>query len=518
MEKLVSTKTMEAIDSKAQKEWAIPPLILMEQAGVRAWRAFIAKDPQQWENCKVTFIAGGGNNGGDALVMAREALFTNFKDITIILLGSRLSEASVIQRKIVENLGMKVVELEQNGAIGEEARKIIGESDLLVDGIVGSGLKGPLRGVIEELVELINGQKERGCHILSIDIPSGCGDPFSATGARIMANTTITMGLHKVCAYHPALREGWGTIIKVNPSFPPQLLEEAPSEASLSLVENLTLEPLEEGVYKNRRGHLALFAGSTTYPGAAKLVAKGAFNSRVGLVTLFCSDAVKPLVSSEESSLILRESQISSDALKGRYNAIVAGPGWSEGRGEQLLEILRSGLPTLLDAEAIALYATLIAQEKIGKTKHGDLILTPHPGELKRFLESLYMPLLAQESDLSSSSDAFLDALKRIAQLFEITLVYKSSVVWIVDHTQPPVVVEGRNNALGVAGSGDVLSGIIGSLLAQGLPPFEAAHKGVLIHQKGGVEGRLKHGYFDSDTLVAEVGLVCREAERRGAK
>jgi NAD(P)H-hydrate repair Nnr-like enzyme with NAD(P)H-hydrate dehydratase domain len=128
------------------------------------------------------------------------------------------------------------------------------------------------------------------------------------------------------------------------------------------------------------------------------------------------------------------------------------------------------------------------------------------------------MPLLAQESDLSSSSDAFLDALKRIAQLFEITLVYKSSVVWIVDHTQPPVVVEGRNNALGVAGSGDVLSGIIGSLLAQGLPPFEAAHKGVLIHQKGGLEGRLKHGYFDSDTLVAEVGLVCREAERRGVK
>ncbi len=513
MEKLVSTSTMESIDKQAQQEWAIPNLILMEQAGIRAWRTFIGNHPGRWENSKITFIAGGGNNGGDALVMAREAFFDNFKEITVLLLGSRISKASVIQREIVKNLGMKIVEVEENGAIAGDAKEVIEASELIIDGIVGTGLKGPLRGVIEELVDLINIQKERGCHLLAIDIPSGCGDQFSASGKRIEVNTTVTMGLHKVCAYHPALREGWGTIIRVNPSFPPQLLEEAPGEAHLSFVSELSLEPLEEGIYKNRRGHLALFAGSTTYPGAAKLAAKGAFNSRVGLVTLFCSDAVKPLVSSEGSSLILRESKISGEALKGRYNAVVAGPGWSEGRGEYLYEILKSGLPTLLDAEAIALYATLIGEEKIDKTDHGPLVLTPHPGELRRFLESLYMPLLAQESDLSASTESFLDALKRIAQLFEITLVYKSSLVWIVDHSQPPVVVEGRNSSLGVAGSGDLLSGIIGSLLAQGLSPFEAAHKGVLIHQKAGLEGRLKYGYYDSDTIATEVGLVCRQAE-----
>ncbi|MFA7371519.1 MAG: NAD(P)H-hydrate epimerase [Sphaerochaetaceae bacterium] len=510
MEKLVTTQTMENIDRRAQSEWEIPPLLLMENAGVKGWQAFIASAEKQWYTQSIVFVAGGGNNGGDALVMAREAHLTGFTKIKLILVGSRLSEAALIQRKIVTRLGLPMLESGTN-----EAREELMRASLIIDGIVGTGLRGPLKGEAEELVKFINAQKERGAHILSIDAPSGCSDTFPANAVHVLADTTVTMGLGKSCAYHPYNREGWGEILKVNPSFPLQLLEEAPPEAFLSYPQELTLAKLEESAYKNRRGHLALFAGSTTYPGAAKLAAKGAFNSRCGLVTLFGDSALKPLVAQESSSLILRESPVRFNELKGDYNAIVAGPGWSQGEGKQLLEILSSALPLVLDAAAIDLFATLLATERIGKTEHGPLVLTPHPGELNRLLETLYMPLLAQECGPASSSEEFLGALKKIVHLFEVTLVYKSSLIWIVDPNHPPVVVEGRNNAMGVAGSGDVLSGIIGSLLAQGLPPFEAAHTGVLIHQQAGLAGREKWGYFDSETLVNEVGLVCRRAEER---
>jgi NAD(P)H-hydrate epimerase len=131
-------------------------------------------------------------------------------------------------------------------------------------------------------------------------------------------------------------------------------------------------------------------------------------------------------------------------------------------------------------------------------------------------LEALHMPLLAQETGPSSSPESFIDSLRRVAVALELVIVYKSHVLWIVDGRNGgalPIVVDGMNNALGVAGSGDVLTGVIGSLLAQGYDPLQAAHTGVLIHQEAGLRARSEAGWFDAETLTSHVGIVCRNAE-----
>ena len=522
METLVSTHTMESIDAQAQSEYAIPALVLMEQAGLKGWQAFAyyaRENDVAMEN--VVFVAGGGNNGGDSLVMAREAFFSGLESFTILLVGSRISNSCSVQRNICRKLGFTLVEAENlDGVLSSETSRIISEADVLIDGIAGTGLRGLLSGTTAEIVKLINAQRTGGAFVLAVDIPSGCSDGMSVAGPRVVADVTITMGLRKAAAYHPVCRVGWGAILRVNPSFPPVLLKNSVAAAILSDQDDLKLKRFAEDVYKNTRGHLALFAGSIAFSGAARLSARAAFHSRCGLVTLCCDRDVASVAASETPSIIVeaieQQAVLKGSQLVRAYQAVAAGPGWGDGREEQVLELLQSGLPTVLDADAIEAFAKLVGDHRIGSTAHGPLVLTPHPGELHRMLEALHMPLLAQETGPSGTPESFIDSLKRVALALEIVLVYKSHVVWIIDGRSGgslPIVVDGMNNALGVAGSGDVLTGIIGSLLAQGYDVLEAAHTGVLVHQGAGLLARNESGWFDAETLITHIGNVCRSAE-----
>jgi len=522
METLVSTQTMESIDARAQSEFLMPAILLMEQAGVRAWRAFceFARD-RGIEYSKVLFIAGGGNNGGDALVMAREAFFSGSDRFSILLVGSRVSNSCSVQRNICRKLGFPIFEAENaDGLLSSETVNLIAESDLIIDGIAGTGLRGVLGGTTAEIVKLINARRADGAFILSVDIPSGCSDSMSVSGIRVQADLTVTMGLRKGAAYHPACRSGWGTILRVNPSFPPSLLKNSVAVATLSDLSDLHVARFGEDAYKYKRGHLALLAGSPAYTGAARLTARSAFHSRCGLVSLCCDREVAAIAATESPSVIIQSIEkgklFTASQLAQTFQAIAAGPGWGELREDQVIELMQSGLPMVLDADAIGAFARVVGEHRVQGTAHGPLILTPHPGELHRMLESLHMPLLAQESGPMGTFESFVESLRRVSVALEAVLVHKSHVVWIFDGRVPgnlPIVIDGMNNALGVAGSGDVLTGIIGALLAQGYDAAHAACTGVLIHQEAGARARKENGWFDAETLVSHVGVVCRWAE-----
>ena len=523
METLVSTQTMEGIDSKAQSDYAIPGLILMEQAGTQAWRALIERiASRNWKEQRFLFIAGGGNNGGDALVMAREALFAGLQNSTVLLVGSRISNTCATQRNICRSLGLNLVEAESDGnSLSENTLKLVGEADVIVDGLAGTGLRGMLTGLPAELVKAVNARKVQGAFICSVDVPSGCSDLVSSAAARINADITITMGLRKSACYHPPCRPSWGEVKRINPSFPPKLLKNAPAVALLCGDDDIQLPAVSDQSFKNRRGHLGLFAGSQKYTGAPRLSARAAFHSRSGLVTLYCDKDITSVVAMESPSVIIKslddDSIVSASQLVDRHQALAAGPGWGEGRAEQLLNLLRSGLPMVLDADGIICFAKLISDHRIQVNDHGPLILTPHPGELHQMLELLNMPLLAQETGVGSAPEAFVDSLQRAAVALEVVLVYKSHVVWIVDGRSTgnlPLVVDGMNSSLGVAGSGDVLTGIIGAFLSQGLEALDAAKAGVIVHQKAGRMARDTHSWFDSQELVDAVGNACRTFER----
>jgi ADP-dependent NAD(P)H-hydrate dehydratase / NAD(P)H-hydrate epimerase len=266
---------------------------------------------------------------------------------------------------------------------------------------------------------------------------------------------------------------------------------------------------------------LCMFAGSSKYSGAARLSARAAFHARAGLVTLYCDESIATVAAMESPSVIIHSlaptTTVSAGQLTDAYQAIAAGPGWGQGREELVSTLLRTGLPMVLDADGITCFASLVANNKLQVTDHGPLVLTPHPGELHRMLELLGMPLLAQETGNGSTSEAFTDSLRRVAIALGVVLVYKSHVVWIVDGRSfgnLPVVVDGMNSSLGVAGSGDVLTGIIGAFLAQGMDALDAAKAGVIVHQKAGRIAREAHSWFDSQELVDAVGNACHSFER----
>ena len=264
METLVSTQTMESIDSRAQSDYLIPGVVLMEQAGSKGWGAFNAYAAEAGISfSRVLFVAGGGNNGGDALVMAREAFFSGLDTFSILLAGSRVSNSCSVQRNICRKLGFAMFEAETDeGLLSTDASRLISDADLIVDGIAGTGLRGLLSGTTAEMVKLINARRAQGSITLSVDIPSGCSDSMSVAGVRVQADVTVTMGLRKAAAYHPVTRTGWGTILRVNPSFPPALLRNAVAAATLSGREDMELDRFTEDVYQYKRGNLALLSGS----------------------------------------------------------------------------------------------------------------------------------------------------------------------------------------------------------------------------------------------------------------
>ncbi|MFA7671915.1 MAG: ADP/ATP-dependent (S)-NAD(P)H-hydrate dehydratase, partial [Sphaerochaetaceae bacterium] len=192
------------------------------------------------------------------------------------------------------------------------------------------------------------------------------------------------------------------------------------------------------------------------------------------------------------------------------YQAIAAGPGWSTDRDAQLIQLLKADIPMVLDADGINNLSTLIKEGRVDLSKKRELVITPHPGEFDRLAASLGLQVKTGESSVKE----FIEILKEVANRLNSLLVYKSSVTWIVAPDDKPTVVEGLNNALAVAGSGDVLTGIIGSLLAQGYPLKEAAVNGVLIHKEAAVRAREALGWFDSSSLINYIGLVCREFEK----
>lgn len=497
MKKLELATTMLGIDDQAQTAYGIPALSLMETAGIRIWEQL---KPLVTPGERLTFLVGGGNNGGDALVVARLAYNDGFKNLLCILIGQNISESCSRQRNIVEAYNIAIV------SPGGDLESILDESHWIIDGLCGTGLKGPLRGEQEQLVRLSNKSSAKK---LAIDIPSGLGDEVPCNAIHIKANLTVTMGLGKAAMYHPKTRGACGQIVVANPSFPPQLLEAAPSSLFLCDLEKFTFPALQKADFKNKRGHVALFGGSEQYTGAIRLAARSAFSARVGLVSLFCDEKSYLIAASESPSVMVRhyDPTLPLDT----FDALLAGPGWGKGREAELLLLFASGKPMVLDADGILGYASLLGEGE--RPEHGPLIVTPHLGELQKLCSAYFGP----DSPLAlgnETPDAFYALLRRLAKDLNSTLVVKSSLVHIVDPvTQKIFIVEGLNPSLGVAGSGDVLSGILVALLANDSDLVNVALQGTLAHQMAGLLAHAGQGYYDAQTLIEYVGKAIMEVE-----
>lgn len=499
--KIVSPNVMSQIDSRAISEFGIPGSLLMENAGIKCWayiKDYIEKN--NIENRTLLILAGSGNNGGDSLVIARHAWNSGYKKIKIILSKNTGSEMFNLHRKICANLGIPVLIYRNEDELVKEA---FSESGLIIDGITGTGLHGSLRPPAAGLVQLAN--LSFGIKI-AIDIPSGLGEEFEINYPVFNADITLTIGLPKTLLYFPSLRIFAGNIVVVKIGFPPSLLENPADSGNIFYQDKPILSDISPWFYKGTRGHTAVFAGACGTVGAAVLSASAAGRARSGLVTLFIDSDLYKTAAAHLTSIMVRkiDTDRENPVLKG-CSSILAGPGWgTTGRVQFLEKLFDSNLPGVLDADGlnILLKMDLKFESKPGYLK-GLWVFTPHPGEYARISG------IDKETFLSSP----LAHLKKTAAKYGAVIVLKSHVTFIVDPEGDYTVVDGMNPSLGTGGSGDILSGIIAGLLAQGIDSYNAAVLGVTLHQNIGRSCFKENGWFLAEDLLPYISREIRNME-----
>lgn len=493
--RLVTSSEMASIDRRAQEDYGIPGTILMESAGAAAWdrlrRYFLDDRP-----ATLAFVAGTGNNGGDALVMARYCALDSPHRALVILARATMKGEGALQERIVRSLGLPVAVWEDEP---KQARLFLAQSDWIVDGLAGTGLSGPLRAPMVEIAAAIN---ESGKRVAAVDAPSGVGDGDAPTGG-VRADVTLTMGLPKRALYEPANRGLCGDIYVVPVSFPRQLVEDPSLTGELGAAPDLAglIPPLESTAHKGDRGVVAVFAGSPGTTGAAALAANGALSARAGLVTLFADAGIYPVVAVQLVSVMTRALEAAKGGPAGnaelpelgKFGSAVVGPGWgtAEGRG-RLLAAIAGAVPNgVLDADGITVLSRMTARPDLT-----GWVLTPHPGELAALLG-------VTTSDVMRS---LYDAAFAAAVQTGAVVAAKAATTFVVRPDGRLWVVDGANPLLATAGSGDVLSGVIGALLAGGASPWDAARAGVLLHAEAGRDLAARRGVFHSSELPAAVG------------
>ena len=499
---------MARIDKRSQAEFAFPSMLLMEDAGVKAWAvlrrlAWGGRKPRG----RVVFIAGRGNNGGDAFVMARQAAVEHFQPLTVVLAGGRPEKDSDPGRNLAacETLGLEIIDWPVQMDL---VTTRIAEASWILDGIAGTGIRGTLRPPLADLVQCVNQAPGRKA---ALDVPSGVRDGYTEGSPSVRADLTLTMGLPKLCLYLPRARALCGRIFVVPVGFPPALVDD-PAIAGELLSPRAwkrLAPPIPPDTHKNRRGHLAVFAGARGTTGAAWLCATAAARARVGLVTLFADTESYPVVAPKLTSVMCRPwdppaaRKISArhdaaDWDSSRYSAVLVGPGWglTDEKAAWLDTLLSLPLPGVIDADAITLLGKKAAAKKVDLG--GRWVLTPHPGEFSRLT--------------GASRDAVLDdpvghALAASDRLNAVVVLKGHSTI-IAGPDGRYWILDGGNPALATGGSGDVLAGLIAAGIAGGLPPLEAARFGVSLHAYTGALAARKRGWFLAEDLVPLVSRV----------
>jgi len=502
--KVVSSEAMALIDRRAQDEFAIPSTLLMEDAGAFAWSLLADRvGAGRIRKKTVVFVAGKGNNGGDALVMARRALCQGVRGVSVVLADGRPSSGGTPSKMlaICEAYGIECLEwpVQQEQIVSR-----LSQASWIVDGIAGTGLRGGLRAPLSDLVMAMNASAGKKA---GIDVPSGVSDAYDPAWPAVRCDITLTMGLPKTCLYLPHARTLCGKILVVPVGFPPSLVDDP-----LILGEMLPfkawkrlLRPIPLDTHKGKRGHLAVFAGSPGTTGAAWLSATAAARSRLGLVSLHVGRDVYPILAQKASSVMVKPWDAPHSPDWGAmdlnlYSGVLVGPGWgtAEDREGWLEHLISGNVPGVIDADGITLLSRLAARSRV--RLGGRWVITPHPGEFARISG------VARDEVLREPLRHAVELSVRL----EAVVVLKGHCTVVASPSGQYWIIDGPNPALATGGSGDVLAGIIAAGVAGGLSPLEAALFGVSLHATVGREARRRKGWFLAEDLIPLISTVLR--------
>ena len=485
--RVLNTAQMREADRRTIDEIGVPSIVLMENAGRQVVAALEAKFEQLAE-LRVAVLCGRGNNGGDGFVAAR-TLRQRDTEPGVFVIGSVAEVQGDARRNldILGQIGMTVVEIPDQQA-WELHYTEISDYDVIVDAILGTGIRVPLVGLLQTLVADVNGLDTP---VVSVDVPTGLScDTHEIVGEAIQAALTVTMGAPKIPLVLPPAEAHGGDLVVADVGIPQQVIEalEGPR------LELMTREGVRELVstrqaetHKGDFGHVLVIAGSVGKSGAAALAATGALKSGAGLVTVAtprsCQATVATLAAEymteglEETPNGCVDLPALDQVLEVAVDLIAVGPGL--GRGPSVTAFVhgllaRSGVPLVLDADA------LNACESDDERLHGrdglDVVITPHPGEMARLAGT-------SVEDVQSNR---VEAARTFATGHQVHVVLKGHRTVIACPNGRTFINLTGNPGMATGGTGDVLTGAIAAWFAQLLDAEAACKVAVYLHGLAG--------------------------------
>jgi ADP-dependent NAD(P)H-hydrate dehydratase / NAD(P)H-hydrate epimerase len=478
---LYCTAQVRALDAYAIEELGIPGYTLMKRAGEAALRYLRTRWPMAH---RIVIVCGGGNNGGDGYVLAR---FAQAAGLTVTSL------AAVPPDQLRGDARQACEDLKGSGGqIHTFTPGLLGEGDVIVDALLGTGLHG---GVREDLAHVIREINSAGRPVFALDVPSGLdSDTGVPLGDTVRADCTVTFVGLKTGLFIGDGPEFAGTVFfddleispPASPEFKPGLERIIDSEIQRALPRR------PRASHKGNFGRVLIVGSGSGMPGAVRLSGEACLRVGAGLVTVAVAPENVPAISAGRPELIclqLTDVSVLEEAIE-KAEVIAIGPGlgrthWAR---EALQVVLGSDKPLVVDADALNLIA------EAGTQPRDNWILTPHPGEAGRLLDVATEQIQANR----------LAALERLVERYGGVVVLKGAGTLVGTKERIPALCERGNPGMASAGTGDVLTGAIAGILAQCRDSWLAARVGVLVHAMAG----------DAAARTGERGLLASDVAR----
>ena len=477
---LYSTAQVRALDSHAINELGIPGYTLMKRAGEAALRYLRTRWPMAH---RIVIVCGGGNNAGDGYVLGR---FAQAAGLTVTLM------AAVPPEQLKGDARLASEDFRNSGGQIHAFSSDMLKGDVIVDALLGTGLRG---GVREDLARVIEGINSAGRPVFALDVPSGLdSDTGAPLGQTVRADCTVTFVGLKTGLFIGDGPEFAGTVffddLEIEPpaaaAFRPGLERIVDSEIQQALPRR------PRAAHKGNFGHVLIIGSGVGMPGATRLSGEACLRVGAGLVTVAVAPENVAAISAGRPELIclsLTGAGLLAEAIeKAEVIAIGPGLGRTPWASEALEAVLATDKPLVVDADAL----NLIAEK--GVPPRDNWILTPHPGEAGRLLDISTEQIQADR----------LAALDRLVDRYGGTVVLKGAGTLVGAKGRIPGLCERGNPGMASAGTGDVLTGAVAGILAQCRDAWLAARVGVLVHAMAG----------DAAARTGERGLIASDIAR----
>lgn len=476
--KVLTAAQMREADRLTTERYGIPGIELMENAGT-AIAEFISQKFANLTSRKILVLCGKGNNGGDGMVLARKLKGSGCTAVVFLFANpsSVQGDAAVNLKRWEQGLGeLYVVTSEAEWA---SARTVLGEADLIVDALLGTGLRGPVEGLLAKVIEDLNESraKRRGnTEVVAVDMPSGlASDTQDFGGPVVVADYTVTLTAPKIGQLVLPHSTCCGELVVKDIGTPPELLESDP-HLKIHWIEpgEFRALPIERDPAANKGtyGHALIVAGSLGKSGAAILAARATLRCGAGLVTVATPQDVQPVVaagmpemmtaplaSTEAGTASLRNLDYGkfAEILKGK-TVLAIGPGLSTHNETQ--QFIRSvagqtELPVILDADGLNAYDGVA--DSLNERRTANIVMTPHPGEMARLLGITVKEVQARRLDVA------LEAAGR----WRAFVVLKGFHTILATPSGHAYINTTGNPGMATGGTGDVLTGMLAGLTAQ---------------------------------------------------